>query len=530
MADGMDMWMHSTGLAQPVDNFAKGVELRAMLQKIDMQAQAAVFDQTMAAIKTANQVKQGNAELQLRQQEIDLRARESENRMRLQQEGLDLRRSAMANRGYGGSSSSTQAISASTDTSSTEAAMVPNIAATPLPPEMPSGMTEAKNYMAAAPAGETPQISPFDLTGAGQPEGMPMQAIPSVDQAINQNPMMEAPPEEGRMFGTIDKPIRRGNTEFALINGVQSSRTISKTGSQSKFTPLPGVRASAAEPAQDPTEGAYTNDQGVLVKKIGDSEIPVETITQRSKAGSVTMRQPKKVEASRVSMNADGTGIYTDENGDQIQVQAKGMTYSNGKWSVRYEVPGADPIEASPDEKAKQQLDSFEKLGIKLKSASFNSKGQIQLQGSIPAESKPEAGTIGAMTAKWDSKAKAWRDELIDAISNPTPEQKASAVLDKPTADIKPGDMKSLTTEQWTDGYRKARLGAARLLASRIEKLEGVDPDKTIKMLFGTLREDITPESADLPPIELHPSAVSPVAAPKPLSRGEATLQRILGK
>lgn len=564
----MDMFIRSTGLAQPVESFTQGARLRAALQQIDQEQQAQTFNQTMKVIDTVQRSREAKARIAMQQQEIDLRARESENRMRLQQESMNLRRASITARSSSATAGQPQFTPAGvypgSSTPAETTVVEPNIPATPTPLEPPAasesvGTPTGDNFMAAAPAGDAEQISPLDMSGAGQPEGMPMLAIPKVDDVIDQNPMIAAPAKDAGssdgIWGTLEKPgvtsSGRGyRTEYAVVNGVRSTRTVNeKTGTETKWTAAPSAKTAATgSPEQgDPLAGAYTNADGVLVKKIGDTEIPIDQMTLRSKGASVTLRQPKKVDSSRVALNPDGTGTYTDESGASIPVQAKGVTFANGKFSVRYDVPGAEPIETPPDEQARAQLESFDKLGIKLKSASFNSKGQIQLQGSVQADDKPKAGTLGALTEKWSAKAKQWRDERLDAISNPSMEEKAMVILGKPADKITQADYAAITAEQWSDAYYRVREGMADQIAKRIEALDGIPAAKVKEMIFGAIPEDesggtsgddfLPPKEATLLPVAPQAPAPAPAAIspPKPAStptaKGSSSfLDRIIPK
>jgi len=531
MANGMDMWIHSTGLAKPVESFQRGVELRAMLQQIDQKNQAETFQQTMQVIESARKGKEDQARLDLQRQGLDLRAKEMQNRNAIAQESLRLRAAGRAGggAGVGAARQFTPAGVYGAAGAEPPQTSVPAVDATPLPPDVPAGVQkgfqtsgDSPNFMAAQPAD---QISPYDMTGAADPQGLPQIDVPSVDSVIQQNPTMDTRSGQGVQGptgGTIFQPVRQSNgtgtvTEYAVVGGVQSSRTVNeKTGSTTKWTALPGVKSAQGDAGQDPTADTYTNADGVLVKQVGGTEVPVDQMTLRGKAGSITLRPPKKVEASRISLNEDGSGTFADDNGNQVKVQAKSVSFSNGKYAVHYDVPGASPIVTEPDEQAQTQLDSLDKLGLKLKSASFNSKGQIQLQGAVPADVKPEAGTLGAMTAKWGAKEKQWRDEAIDRIMSPTPKDKAAAVLGKPLDAVTDQDMATLTADQWSEGYHKAREGFANLVAHRIETVEGVSAAKVKAMLLGTLKP-IQPSAAtapdSLPPID--PSAGLGVEPPQ---------------
>lgn len=530
MPNGASIWTHSTTLARPIEMFTKGVELRAQLLQIEMENQARTFNQTMEAIKQNDRRKEAEVDANQRQQRIDQQIRESENRMTLARENLDLRRRAMEMRASGGTSSAPTPVDSPGEPA--PSVTVPDAAATPLP-----GDPSPANFMAAAPAGDS--ISPLDMGGDGQ-GGMPMQAIPSVDSVLEQNPTTTVPADASAIGGTIFNPVRKGNTEYAIINGVQSSRTISKTGSQSKWTALPGVRTSSSQPAEDPTSGIYTNADGVAVKNIGGAEIPVETVTQRSSSGSVTMRQPKRIDASKVQLNDDGSGTFTDDSGQSIPVRAKGVSFRDGKYSVQYEVPGAEPVQATLNDRMKAQVEALEKLGLPVKSASFNSRGDIQLRGSAPAEAKPEANTIGAITKGWASKSKEWRDELIDTVIAPSPEHKASVILNKPKDEIQPSDMQKLSAEQWARGYTLAREGAATLLANHIEKVDGVPAAKVKAMLLGAAPDDsaraAVAEPEALPPPDPRLGLAPQAVAPEPLttapqkSKAKSFLDRITGK
>ena len=535
MINGAQMWIHSTGLAQPVDMFTKGVQLRTHLQQIERENQAQAFNQTMEILKQADRRKEAAIDANQRQQQIDLQIKAADERSRIANENLRIRQQAMTARSGGGGSSSGSSYMSAEDSPdpAPSAASVPNVAATPTPSEA------APNFMASAPASDA--ISPFDLSGAGQPEGLPMQKVPSVDSVIDQNPMMKAPADSSLIGGSIFQPIRKGNTEYAVINGVQSSRTISKTGSQSKWTALPGVKLAGAPDEEDPTAGIFVNADGIPVKKVGGAEMPVEAVTQRSKAGSVTLRQPKKIDAAKVQLNEDGSGTFTDDSGQTIPVRAKGVSLRDGKWSVQYEVPGAEPVQASLDEKMQSQVDALKKLGLPVKSASFNSKGDIQLRGSAPAEEKPEPDTIGAITKSWPAKSKVWRDELIDTVIAPSPEKKASVILNKAPSEVQPADMQKLTAEQWSRGYQLAREGAASLLANHIEKIEGVPAAKVRSMLLDAAPKEKPRAQAPADPEALPPPdprlglAAPPVASEPPTTapqknKAASFLDRITGK
>ena len=518
------MFIRSTGLAQPVESFTQGARLRATLQQIDQEQQAQTFNQTMKVIDTVQRSREAKARIAMQQQEIDLRARESENRMRLQQESMDLRRASITARGGSATAGQPQFTPAGvypgSSTPAETTAVEPNIPATPTPLEPPAasesaGTPTGGNFMAAAPAGDAEQISPLDMSGAGQPEGMPMLAIPKVDDVIDQNPMIAAPAQDGgagsdRIWGTLEKPGVTSSgkgyrTEYAVVNGVRSTRTVNeKTGTETKWTAAPSTKTGATGSAEveDPTAGIYKNADGVLVKKVGDGEIPVETITQRSKAGSVTMRQSKRVEPSRMKMNGDGTGIYTDESGAEIPVKAKRFSNSNGKWTVSYETPDGSELKQSASEKDAEKAKRMTDQGFTIKEGAIGSNGEFTFKGSKISEEGAKAGTIGDLTSKWTAKAKEWRDEMLAVIDNPTTEEKAARIFNKKPTDIVPDknghvadpitpeQYSKVTDKQWKDAYHSLREEAATSIAKRINALDGVPVEKLKAMLLHALPAD----------------------------------------
>lgn len=538
MPNGASIWTHSTTLAKPIEMFTKGVELRAQLRQIEMENQARTFNQTMEAIKQNDRRKEAEVDANQRQQQIDQQIRESENRMTLARENLDLRRRAMEMRASGGTSSAPTPVDSAGEPA--PSVTVPDAAATPLP-----GDPSPANFMAAAPAGDS--ISPLDMSGDGQ-GGMPMQAIPSVDSVLEQNPTTTVPADASAIGGTIFNPVRKGNTEYAVINGVQSSRTISKTGSQSKWTALPGVKLAGAPDEEDPTAGIFVNADGIPVKKVGGAEMPVETVTQRTSAGSVTMRQPKKVDASKIKLNDDGTGTFTDDSGQSIPVRAKGVTLSNGKYNVSYEVPDGRTIQASLDDKMKEAFGVFDKWGLTPKTADISEKGGVHLHGSMPSEEKPKPETLGALTDKWTPNAKDWRNTLLDAIREPSADAKSMVIFGKKIDEVAPAERAKVTEKQWSDAYYAVRERATNTLADRVSKLEGVPVDRVRKMILGALPEErnVDPKNDELlPPIDAillprpagqTPQASSSTAANEPpttapqKSKAKAFLDRITGK
>ena len=462
MSDGTSIYLASLKLADPIGAFAKGAQLSAQLQEIQMKAAQNSFNNVMDGISMAQKQRQLGVQNDQNQQELNLRREDMTSRAAIAREGMASRERAAALRSGSGASYTPAGVYGA------EMAQAPPEGAPDLGPDR-SEMGNGVNFMAAAPPDA---IAP-------QPEGPPTPGEQALGAAGNQgqtdlgagvNFMASRPPDvgppaernqpqPGMVDPSIFKPISiadgRGNvTQIAENDGVKLQRKINeKTGVATNWSKLPGGEAAVAKSTGLPP--------GAVV------------------------RSDKKVDWNGQTWTQEGVTMST-----------KGVP------SVRLKAVGSDDTLFSGDaEEVKRKRDIYDQAGFKV-GVTVNKDGNASFRLTDKTEVKP--GSAAAWGKSLTGKPKEIFIDMMEQVVSPSDRAKVAAVGNTPVdGEGKPFPV-NLTKEQeadtefkaawetawkdagqrmtdadWQSGYEKARSGYAEQVAKKLNVLNTGSPKWT---------------------------------------------------
>ena len=451
MSDGTSIYLASLKLADPIGAFAKGAQLSAQLQEIQMKAAQNSFNNVMDGISMAQKQRQLGVQNDQNQQELNLRREDMTSRAALAREGMASRERAAALRSGSGASYTPAGVYGA------EMAQAPPEGAPDLGPDR-SEMGNGVNFMAAAPPDA---ISP-------QPEGPPTPGEQALGAAGDQGqtdlgagvnfmasrpPDVGAPaernqPQPGMADPSIFKPISiadgRGNvTQIAENDGVKLQRKINeKTGVATNWSKLPG----------------------------GQGEKEVAKATGLPPGAEVM---------------PDGNVKWNNKTWEQAGV----TTSTKGVPSVRLKAVGSDEQHISGDPEAvKKQADIYDQLGYKV-SVSINKDGEASFRLSDKTEIKSDS--VAAWAKGLTGKSKEIYEGMASEVVSPSDRAKiAAAGLAPPGVAMAPSGKEpedpkvteawtvaaeGMSPEQWKTGYDKARRSYADKLANKVNVLKAGD-------------------------------------------------------
>lgn len=448
MADGTAIYLASLKLADPIGAFAKGAQLSAQLQEIQMKAAQNSFNNVMDGISMAQKQRQLAVQNDQEQQALNLRREDMTSRAALAREGMASRERAAALRAGSGASYTPAGVYGA------EMTNPPPEGAPDLGPDR-SQMGNGVNFMAAAPPSDIapaaegpPTPGEQALSAAGDQGGTDLAS--GVNFMASRPPDVGPPaernqPQPGVADPSIFRPISiadgRGNvTQIAENDGVKLQRKINeKTGVATNWSKLPG----------------------------GQGEKEVAKATGLPPGAEVM---------------PDGNVKWNNRTWEQAGV----TTSTKGVPSVRLKAIGSDEQHISGDPEAvKKQADIYDQLGYKV-SVSINKDGEASFRLSDKTEIK--SGSVASWAKGLTGKSKDIYEGMAAEVVSPSDRAKVAAVgLAPPGVPMSPTGKdpedpkaaeawkiaaESMSPEQWKTGYEKARRSYAEKLANKVNVLK----------------------------------------------------------
>ena len=401
MADGMDAYISSLKLAQPIASYQAGAEIAAKYKQIALQTEAQNFDKAMKVLEVGTRARQVASQEELARARLAESSRQNDVRNDLASRRLQVQQDHWANPRSGSSSTWAQPPPMDSQTSSPDSAT--------------DGELEwlRANNANPAPAGtQTDDLSSFAPGSAPNPGYSDGPIVP------------------GGQSAPADDPV-----ELARAQRDPSAMPARPTAqeSQGMGSLLPPVQA---QPKANIVRETDTLRRVESILPNGDTQIIGEKWDGKNGGRWTTFGQPRIIKAAKSEQAAQVPWTEDDEGRkwkDGVQVEPiKGKTTVSGKTVYDFNVVGDHPFEVDPEDPTKgilkgaagiktpvtiegMQVDKNGKVSYRLKT----DKSDETLETAAPAEQAKRIKTLADSYRDIGMEASSFRfDKQGNAIAN----------------------------------------------------------------------------------------------------------------